>query len=72
MERRLACSRSAFNVTVAVTASFLTVTSRLDPVEENEAGTSSESPGLEVPELEPRKTDLCGDKQLRRCSMAPD
>lgn len=46
--------------------------SGMDPVEETEAEISSESPGLESPELEAAKEDFCWGKEPRRSSMTPE
>lgn len=46
--------------------------SGLDPVEEPEAEISTERPGLESPELEPRKPDFCRGEELRRSNIKPE
>lgn len=44
----------------------------MDPLEETEAGISSDKPGLESPDLEPRKQDFCRGEELMRSSMTPE
>lgn len=72
LERRLACSRSAFKVRAVESVLCLLLMSATDPVEEPEAGISSDRPGLESPELEPRKPDFCSGEELRRSNMTPE
>lgn len=44
----------------------------MDPVEEPEAEIATERPGLESPELEPRKLDFCWGAELRRSNIKPE
>lgn len=44
----------------------------IDPVEKADVETSSDRPGLESPELEAGKQDLCRGRELRRSRMRPE